>query len=339
MADLTPQNQFPIPAEFEEPYYPTMKGYFLANDMAIWALSENDNLIWSGGGTFAWTASSGLLVWSNPIEIRAKTTPYKVTIPGPPAPGGQVHLNDGECAYFQLPRLLVSNQLVPVPLQVGPISLIPGVRLHDIKLLACRIGTTIFLPNGKSINDGESGIIFGGGISQTIAPHEHQPAFIIEPVSSGVSTLDLNIASFSPALLKKVELYRNGQLMSSPADYTVDLSTGIVTLVTPTFRPNISDPSTERFVALRTTSPPIVTNGQHQHLAALVIEPGFGATQLDMLVTSLDYPALDAVNLFRNGEILASPADYSLNLTTGLVTLVTPTVTGERFVALREVQF
>jgi hypothetical protein len=339
MSELTPQNAFPYPAEFEEPYFPSIKGYFLANDMAIWSLSENDNLIWAGGGTFAWSASSGLLAWSSQIEIRAKTTPYKVIIPGPPSPGGQVTLNDGECAFFQLPRLLIADQLIPVPLTIGPISLIPGVRLCDIKILACRIGTTVFLPNGASINDGQSGIIFGGGIGTTITPHEHQPAVIIEPVSAGVSTLDLNIASFAPALLKKVQLYRNGQLLESPDDYTVNLSTGIVTLVVPTIRPNISDPNPERFVALDETSPPVITTGNHQHLAALVIEPIAGTFQLDMLVNSLDYPALGAVSIFRNGEILSAPADYTLNLTTGLVTLVTPSVAGERFVALREVEF
>lgn len=339
MPDFTPQNIFPIPKEFEEPYYPTMKGYFLANDMAIWALSENDNLLWSGGGTFSWNASSGLLSWSSQIEIRAKTTPYKVIISGPPAPGGQVTLNDGECAYFQLPRLLIRDQLIPIPLTVGPLSLIPGVRLHDIKILACRIGTTVFMPYGKSMNDGESGTIFGGGIGTTITPHEHQPAVVIEPVSSGISTLDLNIASFAPALLKRVQLYRNGQLLEAPDDYSVNLSTGIVTLVVPTIRPDFIDPSPERFVALMETSPPVVTTGEHQHLAALVIEPLAGTFQLDMLVDSGDYPALGAVDLFRNGEILSSPADYTLNLSTGLITLVTPSVAGERFVALREVEF
>ena len=125
MSDLTPLNQFPFPTEFEEPYYPTIKAYALANDQATWALSENDNLIWSGGNTFSWSATTGNLLWGAPVEIRAKTTPYKVIIQGPPLPGGQVHLNDGECAFFQLPRLLIGDQLVPSPLTVGPISLLP----------------------------------------------------------------------------------------------------------------------------------------------------------------------------------------------------------------------
>jgi hypothetical protein len=339
MSDLTPQNSFPIPAEFEEPYYPVIKSYFLANDMATWALSENHNLIWSGGGTFSWSAVSGDLVWSAQVEIRSKTTAYATIIPGPPLPGGQVHLNDGEVAFFQLPRLLVANQLVPAPLQVSPITLLPGVRLHDTKIFACRIGTTVFFADGKSLKDGEAGQIFGNGIGSTITPHEHQPAVIIEPATAGVGLLNLNIVSFSPGLLKKVSLYRNGELMSSPADYTVVLSTGIVTLTVATLRPNLFDPNPERFVAFMETTPPVITTGQHAHLADRLIEPAFGTFQLDMLVTSLDYPALSQIELYRNGDLQSEPADFSLNLVTGLVTLVVPTVSSERFVAHREVQY
>jgi len=340
VADLTPLNQFPTPSEFEEPYFPTMKGYFLANDMATWALSENDNLIWSGGGTFSWSATTGNLTWSSQVEIRTKTNAYKVIVPGPPLPGGYVHLNDGECTFFQQPRLLVGNQLVPVPLTVSPLSLLPGVRLHDIRLFATRVGTTVFFANGKSIKDGESGVIFGGGLGTTITPHEHQPAVIIEPVVFGQTVLDLNIASFAPSVLQRVQLYRNGALQSEPADYTVDYGTGLVTLTVGTTLPTFLFPtSTERFVGLLQSSPPILSTGQHQHMAPRIIEPVAGTTQLDMLVTSLDYPALGAVDLFRDGQLLSAPADYSLNLVTGLATLVTASIAGERFVGLREVEY
>lgn len=341
MSDLTPLNQIPIPSEYEESYYATMKGNFLANDMATWALSENDNLIWSGGGVFSWDATTGTLIWSAPVEVRAKTTAYKTIIQGPPLPGGQLHLNDGECAFFQLPRLLVGDQILPSPLTVGPLTLLPGVRLHDIKMFACRVGTTIFLPNGKSIKDGESGGIFGAGIGTTITPHEHQPPKIIEPLVTGQVLFDLNIASFAPSLLQRVQFYRNGQLLIEPVDYTIDYSTGFITLTpgTGTTRPNTLDPTPERFVALMQTFPPVITTGQHQHLAARIIEPPASTSQLDVLVTSLDYPALSAVTLFRGGALLSEPADYTLNLPTGTVTLTTNSIAGERFVALREVAY
>ena len=88
MPDLTTLNFLPIPREHEEPYFTTMRSYFTATDQAFWALSENDNLLWAGGGNFAW--ASGVLTWGLPVYITAKTTPYRAIVQGPPAPGGTV---------------------------------------------------------------------------------------------------------------------------------------------------------------------------------------------------------------------------------------------------------
>ena len=335
MPDLTPQNEFPIPTEFEEPYYPTIKSYFLATDMADWALAENDNFVWSGGGSTSWIA--GNLTWATRIEIRTKTTVWKTIIQGPPAPGGFVSLQDGECAYFQHPRLLVADQVVN--LTVGPITQIPGARLHDITLFATRVGTTVFFADGKSLKDGESGEIFGGGTGLVVQPHEHQADKVIEPPSSGTAVLDLNIISFSPANLKRIKLFRNGEIQNQPDDYSVNVNTGLVTLVVPTIRPSLVDPDPERFVALMETFPPVITTGDHQHLAPRVVEPIAGTFQIDMLVTSLDYPALQRIELHRNGSVLSAPDDYTLDLPSGLVTLTVTSVAGERFTAFREVQF
>lgn len=337
MAEFTPLNVYPHPAEFEEPYYPSIKAYFLATDAADWALAENGNLIWAGGGSFSWSATTGVLTWSSAVTIRSKTTVFSFTVAGPPAPGGTLTLQDGECAYFQVPRLQVTNQLVT--LIIGPITQIPGVRLHDVRLFATRIGSTIYFADGKSLKDGESGELFGAGTGSTVQPHEHQPAKVIEPPASGETVLDLNIISFAPANLKRVRLFRNGQLLSSPDDYSVNLTTGLVTLVTPTIRPNGFDPEPERFVAFMETFPPIITTGEHGHLAPRIVTPPALTFQIDMLVTSLDYPALARIELHRNGAVLSEPDDYSLDLASGLVTLIDPTVVGERFTAFREVQY
>ncbi|MGD9726404.1 MAG: hypothetical protein AB7V39_08400 [Nitrospiraceae bacterium] len=337
MPDNTPLNRYPIPSEYEEPYFATARSYFLATDAADYGLAENDNTIWAGGGSFSWSATTGTLTWATPVELRTKTTVWKATIAGPPSPNGSVTLQDGEVAFFQMPRLQVANQTVT--LQIGPITQLPGVRLHDITLFATRIGTTVFLADGKSLKDGESGELFGAGTGSTVQPHEHQDAKVIEPPSAGTALLDLNIVSFSPALLKRVRLYRNGELQNNPDDYSVDTTTGIVTLVTPTVRPNLLEPDAERFVAFMETYPPVITTGDHQHLAPRVVEPVPTSFQTDMLVTSLDYPALTRIELHRNGSIISEPEDYTLDLPSGLVTLTIPTVAGERFTAFREVQY
>lgn len=334
---LTPQNAYSFPGEFEEPYFPAIQSYFLATDMADWALAENDNLVWSGGGSISWNATTGTLTWVSDIELRTKTTVWETSIGGPPAPGGSVVLQDGECAFLSHPRLLIANSAAQ--LVVGPITQIPGTRLHDITLFATRVGTTVFFADGKSLKDGEAGEVFGGGTGITVQPHEHQNAVTIEPPTVGTSLLDLNIVSFAPALLKRVRLYRNGELQNNPDDYSVVTSTGIVTLVTSTIRPTASEPDPERFTAFMETFPPVVTTGDHQHLAPRIIEPIGGTFQLDMLVTSLDFPALARIELHRNGSVLSAPDDYTLDLPSGLVTLVVPSATGERFTAFREVQF
>ena len=337
MPEQTPQNEYPIPSEFEEPYFASAKSYFLATDQADWALSENDNTIWAGGGSFSWSAITGLLTWATAVELRTKTSVRKTIVQGPPAPGGNVTLQDGEVAFFEQPRLQVADRIVS--LTIGPITQLPAVRLHDITLFATRIGTTIFFADGKSLKDGESGEIFGGGTGNLVQPHEHQPAKIIEPPSSGTAVLDLNIVSFTPAILKRARIFRNGELMNDPDDYTIVVSTGLVTLVVPTIRPTILEPDPERFVALMETYPPIITTGEHAHMAPRIVTPIAGTFQIDMLVTSVDYPALQRIELHRNGSILSAPDDYTLDLPTGLVTLVVPSVGGERFTAFREVQY
>jgi len=337
MVDQTPQNNYPIPSEYEEPYYAAAKSFFLAADMADWALAENDNVIWSGGGSFSWDGTTGALTWASTVELRTKTTVWKTIVQGPPAPGGAVVLQDGEVAFFEHPRLQITDRTVS--LTVGPITQLPSVRLHDVTLFATRIGTTVFFADGKSLKDGESGEIFGGGTGSTVQPHEHQPAKVIEPPSSATSVLDLNIISFSPANLKRVRLFRNGELQNSPDDYTVDINTGLVTLVVPTVQPNILEPDPERFVAFMETFPPIITTGDHAHLAPRIVTPPASTFQIDMLVTSLDYPALQRIELHRNGSVQSAPDDYTLDLTSGLVTLNIPATTGERFTAFREVQY
>jgi hypothetical protein len=338
MAELTPLNNYGVPNEGDEPYATTMEGYFLSVDNSVWDVAENDNLMWNGGGFFSWNATTGVLIWTAPITITAQTTPYKVIIPGPPFPGGQVTLQDGQVAFFQMPRLLVADYVVP-QIQIGTITQIPGVRLENIKILARRDGSTLLMAEGNSLADGDTGTVFGGGLGITVPPHQHQPMLVIEPPFAGVTTLDMNNASFAPSLLNAVQIYRNGVLQAQPADYTINLTSGIVTLVVPTFAPNLVNPNPERFVALRETTPTGGGGGSgHDHLTALVREPIAGTTVLDCLVTSGDNPALVQVDLFRDGAYQSNPADYTIDLTTGLITLVIPSVLNERFVILREVQ-
>jgi hypothetical protein len=325
MAEASPRLGIPIPSEFEEPYYQTAHDRDLQIDAGIFANAENSQLQFLSEDTVGWDADAadaltGILFWNADIEVTAFSTPFKATIAGP----ASIELQDGEVLFFRMPRLLRSD--TPVQLYRSNRIFLEGTKLHDLRLFCARIGTTLYFYNGLSLKDEDQGQLFGGGLisASIFPPHEHQPPLIIEPPSAGIAVLDA-LATLPD--LAAVQVYRNGALQANPDDYTIDLGTGLITLVVATVS------GSERFVILREFQNTTATT-THDHLTALVITPPPATALLDMLVTS---PTLDDIDLFRGGLLQVSPADYSLDLGTGFVTLVVPTVGSETFVAHRRI--
>lgn len=326
MTEITPRHGIPYPSEFQEPYFAPAQDNALALDAATYANAENSQLQFTCTGVVGWDADGispiiGLLFWSERIYITAHSTPFRAFIDGP----ASVELQDGEVLYFLMPRLMAEDTVVEL-YRSNRIFLL-SQRLHDLRLFAARHGSTVYFYNGKSLKDGDVGALFGGGLVSVslIPPHTHLEALVIEPPSSGVSSLD--VLATSPDLVR-IQLYRNGLLQADPDDYSLNLGTGIVTLVVPTIS------SSERFVVHRELRDLSVVTTTHSHLTELVITPPPATSLLDMLVTS---PSLQAVELFRNGLLLASPADYTLDFTTGFVTLVLASAPGDRFQAFRRI--
>lgn len=326
MSELTPRNNIPYPSEFEEPYFATAQDNAVAVDAGVYANAENSQLQFLSVGVVGWdkdgiSPTTGLLFWSDVIQITGWSTPFKAYIDGP----ASIELQDGEVLYFLMPRLLAQDTEVLL-YRANRIFLL-NQRLHDLRLFAARIGDIVYFYNGKSLKDGDTGLLFGGGLISTslFPPHKHLAALVIEPPSSGVSVL--NVLSTSPALTK-IQLFRNGLAQSEPSDYSLNLITGIVTLVVPTVS------AVERFVVLREERDLSVVTTTHSHLTELVISPPPATVLLDMLVVQ---PPLEAIELFKNGQLLSEPADYSLDLTTGFVTLTLASVFGDRFNAFRRI--
>jgi len=325
MADLTPRLSIPVPSEFEEPYYETSRDGSLALDSIGYSNAENSQLQFLSTGSVGWDVAgappNGLVYWTEDIDVTGFSDAFKAYIAG----GASVEMQDGEVLFFLLPRALRAR--TELTLYRSNRIFLEGSRLPDLRLFCARVGDKLYFQNGLSLKDGQEGELFGGGLfPSTITPiHQHEPALVIQPPSAGVSTLDAGITA--PDLIK-VEVYRNGQLLAAPDDYTINLGTGIVTLVIPTVH------GSERFVLLRETRDPISLTLGHSHLSTLVLKPAPATALLDMLVTA---PVLDAVDLFRGGAILVEPDDYTLDTGTGFVTLVTPTGVGEVFVAHRRI--
>ena len=323
MADLTPRLAVGTPSEFEEPFFQTGRNRDLAWDALIFANAENSQLQFLSTGVVGWdstaAAPKGVLFWTEDIQVTGFTTPFKAVIAG----GVSVELADGEILFFVMPRTLRANQTVTV-YRANRIFL-EGQRLPNLRLFAARVGTTVYFYNGASLTDGQQGPVFGGGLfpATTTPLHRHLVPLIVEPASSGISLLDA--LSTSPDLIR-VDLFRNGKLQADPADYTISLATGIITLVVPTVS------ATERFIIWREERDPVGPLTDHDHLAALVLNPAPATGLIDVLLSD---PFYQNAAIFRNGDLQSEPADYTLNTTTGFATLVVPTIAGERFVILR----
>jgi hypothetical protein len=159
MSELTPRMQFPYPSDREQPFFTSYRSGELARDASHWALSENDNLVFAGGGTWTWTAGTGVLSWSADLLILGFTSPTKSYLL---IPAGSIVVEDEEVVFFNVLRLLQTN--ANATLEKGPTIAKPGVRLHDLMLFAARVGDVIYFPGFKSMVDGDAGSLYGGGL-------------------------------------------------------------------------------------------------------------------------------------------------------------------------------
>lgn len=322
MSDLSPLNQYPLPAEYEEPYYQTARDLHLALDAATYQNAENSQLQFMSEGNVGWDKdgadpNTGILYWSDDIFVSGYTTPYRAKLSGP----ASIELREGEVLYFVMPRQM--NVVTEFQLYRSNRIYLAGTRLHALRLFCARVDDVVYFYNGKSLKDGDYGALFGGGlISISIfPPHEHMAQLVIEP-APGTTTLDALVTSSDG--LANVDLFRNGHLQATPADYSMNLGTGIATLVIPSV-------TADRFILLRELRQTTATT-THTHLTPLRIAPLVGTTTLDMLITD---PLVNGVDLYRNGMLQVDPDDYSFDSSTGFVTLVIPSVLNDIFVALR----
>ena len=325
MSELTPRNLFPYPSEREEPYFSTAKGNYLAEDAAMWANAENGNLTYVGGGIFNWDATANVLWWTDHISITGFSTPFKAIITGP----ASIELQEDEVAYFKMPRLIQNADVGITSLYRSNRIYLEGVRMHDLRLFAYRSGNTVYFANGKSLKDGETGPLFGTGIGAvpiTYIPHRHAPAAVIAPPAATV-ILTPTPSYVAPELVR-FDLFRNGQLLVEGVDYTADLVTGTATLTVPSA---LSD----RFLFFRELSDFPAAYTTHEHAVKLILTPAPATTLLNVLATA---PSLTRIDLFKNGQLLIEGPgfDYTVDLTTGIVTLNTATVLSDRFEVWRE---
>jgi len=329
MSELSPRNLFPYPSEREQPFWDVFKSGQLAQDAAIFANSDNTNIVWQKGGIFSWDAATDTLFWTDTIYVNGFHTPFGGFIPE-----GSIQLQENEVIYFQMPRL-VQNDNNELQLFRSSRIFLEGARLHDLKLFVTRRDNVLYFANGCTLKDGDTGVLFGAGLIKisSVLPHQHEIAWLYIAPAAGLFTLTPVPIITTPDLFR-VDVYRNGQLLVEGAaeDYTVDLTTGIITLIVPT----AIIPNPDKFIVFRETrdSSGVVVSS-HQHAPALLLKPTPGTSVLNTLATA---PFLLRIDLYRNGQLLSAGAleDYTVDLVTGLISLAVSSAFGDKFEIHRE---
>jgi len=329
MSKLTPRNNFPYPSEREQPFYDPFKAGQLAQDAAIFANSDNSNVIWQKGGIFSWDAATNTLFWTDTIFVNGFHSPF-----GGRISEASVVLLENEVIYFKLPRL-VQNTDVELELFRSSRIFVEGVRLHDLRLFVTRRDNVLYFANGMSLKDGDTGVLFEAGLIKisTVLPHQHEVAWQWIAPAGGIVALTPVPIITTPDLVR-MDVWRNGQLLSEGAteDYTVDLNTGVITLTVPT----VIIPNPDKFVVFRETRDFTgVSVSSHQHAVSLVLFPTPATSVLNTLATA---PFLLRIDVFRNGQLLSEGAteDYTVDLNTGLISLAVTSVFGDKFEIWRE---
>jgi hypothetical protein len=329
VSELTPRNLIPYPSEREQPFWDVFKAGQLASDSALFANSDNSNVIWQKGGVFSWDAANDLLFWTDTIFVNGFHSPF-----GGRISEASIILQENEVIFFQFPRLVQTTDTELTLFRSSRVFL-EGVRLHDLKVFVTRRDNVIYFANGCSLKDGDTGAVFESGLIKltTVLPHKHEAAWLFISPSAGITTLSPVPVLTAPDLFR-VDVFRNGQLLVEGAteDYTLDLITGDITLLVPT----VVVPNPDKFIVFRETRDSSgVTVSSHQHIVALVLNPTPGTGVLNALATA---PFLLRVDVYRNGQLLSPGAseDYTIDLTTGLITLAVPSAFGDKFEIHRE---
>jgi len=147
-----------FPQVNEEPFQDSHAQGMTEIDQIEYTNAENGNLLWSGGGTVGWTTGTNQLTWGEDVKITGYTTGPRFGV----IPAGSVELEDGEVAFFIMPRLLTADTTIEI-LRSNRVFNVNS-RLNNLRIFAARIGDTLFFGNGGSLLDGQSGPLFGGGI-------------------------------------------------------------------------------------------------------------------------------------------------------------------------------
>lgn len=150
----SPRLKWPYPAEGVDPWYESFQGLIEAQDVTTSGLLETKNIIFSGGGTLSWNASTGLLSWSAAITVNSANTGYAETIAAATVSVPQ----DGLIGYVNFVPFPTGG----VALEVLVTDALPNYEIDQTLLLFRRSGSTLYFRNGVVLESGSALPVFDG---------------------------------------------------------------------------------------------------------------------------------------------------------------------------------
>lgn len=145
MASNTPRMNWPFPSEFATPWYKALEDYSNALDASGYAAREDRHLTVRGGGTISWDATTGVLTWTDPIQIVSPIAGFILSVPA-----ASVTIAEGQFLYATLVRAPTRNLNVEVA--VG--NQVPNTDV-DL-LLTIRVGSSLYWISGAEQGSGET---------------------------------------------------------------------------------------------------------------------------------------------------------------------------------------
>lgn len=146
MSESSPRMQWPYPTREDDPWYDFFRDYINAADASAYAAREDASIIWTGGGTVSWDASTGTLDWTDAISIYSPIGSRLIQI----AASSLASIADGETVYVVLTRQPLAN----ISASLAKASQLPSNE--NSRSFAVRIGDVIYFRTGMSLGDGDS---------------------------------------------------------------------------------------------------------------------------------------------------------------------------------------
>ena len=201
----TPRLSWPYPALNSSSWYSAYEDQINAQDASAFAAREDRNLKITRGGTFSYTAGSGVLVWDEAIEIPDPITGFLVSIDA-----GSVTLTNGDFVYFTIPR----RPLAAASASLTVSTTIPNTN-DDTVLLCFRKDDRVYFREGRVLLDGDSEVVYAqgsGGPSLPALPPANlfigdgSSAALAQPVTGDIGISSAGLTAIANGVVSDLKL-------------------------------------------------------------------------------------------------------------------------------------